>query len=101
MVKCDPESSTVCFTRRAVHVQPRCCRLFLCTICRNRARTSPGKVRIWGMRVQCFESAEDRHGFHRSTADRLSHCIPVLGEKLLEFEQPLRNLVSAPWSFLL
>jgi hypothetical protein len=32
MVECDPESGTVCFTRRTIHLQPRCCRLFLCTI---------------------------------------------------------------------
>src|SRR5215204_5128933 len=51
MVECDPESGTVCFTRRAIHLQPRSSRLFLCTIYRNRARTSPGNVRIWGMRV--------------------------------------------------
>jgi hypothetical protein len=50
MVECDPESGTVCFTRRAIHLQPRSRRLFLCTIYRNRARTSPGNVRIWGMR---------------------------------------------------
>src|SRR3954447_1367748 len=32
-------------------VQTRCCRLFLCTIYRNRPRTSPANVRIWGMWV--------------------------------------------------
>ena len=52
MVEGDPESGTVCFTRRAIHLQPRSRRLFLCTIYRNRARTSPGNVRIWGMRVK-------------------------------------------------
>src|SRR5215203_7227503 len=52
MVEGDPESGTVCFTRRAIHLQPRSRRLFLCTIYRNRARTSPGNVRIWGMRDQ-------------------------------------------------
>ena len=52
MVEGDPESGTVCFTRRTIHLQPRSRRLFLCTIYRNRARTSPGNVRIWGMRVE-------------------------------------------------
>src|SRR5215213_9621331 len=46
MVECDPESGTVCFTRRTIHLQPRSRRLLLCTIYRNRARTSPGNVRI-------------------------------------------------------
>src|SRR5215207_1372319 len=46
MVECDPESGTAYFTRRAIHLQPRSRRLFLCTIYRNRVRTSPGNVRI-------------------------------------------------------
>src|SRR5215203_3183859 len=50
MVECDPERSTVCLTCRAIHIQPRCCRPFLCTIYQNRARTSPSNVCIWGMR---------------------------------------------------
>jgi hypothetical protein len=51
MVECDPESGTVCFPRRTIHVLPRSRRLFLCTRYRNRACTSPGNVHIWGMRA--------------------------------------------------
>src|SRR5215207_6768571 len=88
MVEGDPESGTVCFTRRAIHLQPRSRRLFLCTIYRNRARTSPGNVRIWGMRVKKQGYAPDE-----LVTDKLGSYGAVRRELGLSarHEQGLRN----------